>query len=113
VNVEDFPDDLNDTATSLRNLLGQPLDRSEIARKLIQRLDFHHARALADGPETLDDPYRSKSEHLGHRVEVSTASGCWEGRLVGLDLRSCLTVESGGDQAVIPGREIISIVNLD
>jgi BirA family biotin operon repressor/biotin-[acetyl-CoA-carboxylase] ligase len=113
VNVEAFPDELRDSATSLRLLMGDRLDRSEIARALIQRLDFHHARALADGPETLDEAYRAKSEHLGHRVEVSTVnSGTIVGRLVGLDLRSGLTVE-GTELRQVSGGEVVSIVNQD
>ncbi len=50
VNIAEFPDELRDLATSLEILLGRPLDRTEIARSLIQRLDFHHARALLHGP---------------------------------------------------------------
>jgi BirA family transcriptional regulator, biotin operon repressor / biotin---[acetyl-CoA-carboxylase] ligase len=113
VNVEDFPDELRDSATSLQRLLDRPFDRSEVARNLIQRIDFHHARALDSGPETLDEPYRQKSEHLGHQVEVSTGSGSIVGRLVGLDLRSGLTVETDVGRVEIPGRDVLTIVNRD
>jgi BirA family biotin operon repressor/biotin-[acetyl-CoA-carboxylase] ligase len=112
VNVDEFPDELRDSASSLKLLFGQTLDRSEIARALIQRLDFHQARALIDGPESLDPPYRAKSEHLGHRVEVSTASETIEGRLIDVDLRSGLTVESDRLRR-FPGADVVQVVNLD
>lgn len=112
VNVEAFPEELRETATSLQLLQGKPLDRSEIARALIQRLDFHHSRALEAGPETLDEPYRSKSEHLGHRVELSTVtSGMVEGTLVGLDLRQGLALETLQGRVELPGREVVAITN--
>jgi BirA family biotin operon repressor/biotin-[acetyl-CoA-carboxylase] ligase len=113
VNVEDFPADLLDSATSLQRLSGRPFDRSEVARSLIQRLDFHHSRAVEAGPGSLDEPYRQKSEHLGHQVEVSTAHGFVEGRLVGLDLRSGLRVETDVDSVEILGRDVQAILNRD
>ena len=93
VNVEAFPPEIRETATSLRLLLGRTVDRSEVARALIRRLDFHHARAVATGPDSLDEPYRRLSEHFGRQVEVTTATATIAGRLVGLGLRSGLTVE--------------------
>jgi BirA family biotin operon repressor/biotin-[acetyl-CoA-carboxylase] ligase len=113
VNVEDFPDELRDSATSVQRLVGRPLDRSEIARSLIQRLDFHHNQAIEKGPESLDEPYRRKSEHLDHQVEVSTGSEIVVGRLIGLDLRSGLTVESETGRIEIPGRDVLSITHRD
>ena len=97
VNVEEFPEDLRDSATSLRRLLGRPLDRSEVARAIIQRLDFHHAQATASGPDSLNDHFRRRSEHLGREVEVSTPTESIVGRLVDLDLRAGLTLELPAD----------------
>ena len=114
VNVDDFPEDLRDSATSLQRLLGVPLDRSDVARALIQRLDFHHAQAVAAGPDSLNDHYRSRSEHLGHEVEVSTATETVVGRLVDLDLRSGLTLAlPGGQVRKIPGRDVAAIAHRD
>ena len=113
VNVEDFPEEIRDSATSLRRLLGRPLDRSEIARSLIRRLDFHQARAIADGPGALNEPYRGFSEHLGRVVRVTTTSGTLDGRLAGLDLRSGLVLEgAGGTARRIEGPDVVAILNL-
>ena len=112
VNVEAFPAEIRDSATSLRVLAGREFDRSEIARDLVRRLDFHHARALASGPETLGDPYRARSEHFGRDVAVATASGTIDGRLIGLDLREGLTLElADGSTRRVVGREVGAIVN--
>jgi BirA family biotin operon repressor/biotin-[acetyl-CoA-carboxylase] ligase len=114
VNVTEFPDEIRESATSLQRLLGRPLDRSEVAQALIRRLDFHHARAMESGPESLNAPYRERSEHLGHDVEVSTPTETVVGRLVDLDLRAGLTVElPAGPKRVIAGTDVTSIVNQD
>jgi BirA family biotin operon repressor/biotin-[acetyl-CoA-carboxylase] ligase len=70
VNVPEsaFPDDLREQATSIERLTGGPVDRSEVARSLIQTLDRHYA----DGPEALETAWRSRLEALGSRVTVQT-----------------------------------------
>ena len=114
VNVEEFPEELRESATSLRTLLGRPLDRSEVARTLIRRLDDHHAQATRSGADSLNDHYRRRSEHLGHEVEVGTATGTIVGRLVDLDLRAGLTLAlPSGETRQVAGREVAAIVNRD
>jgi BirA family transcriptional regulator, biotin operon repressor / biotin---[acetyl-CoA-carboxylase] ligase len=114
VNVAEFPDEIRESATSLQRLLGRPLDRSEIARALIRRLDFHHAQAMESGPDSLNEPYRRLSEHFGREVEVGTTSGLLSGRLVGLDLRAGLALElAGGEIRKVGARDVAAIVNRD
>jgi BirA family biotin operon repressor/biotin-[acetyl-CoA-carboxylase] ligase len=112
VNVDDFPEEIRESATSLRRLLGRPLDRSEIAKELVQRLDFHHAQAVESGPDSLNEHYRRWSEHLGQEVEVSTATEALVGRLVDLDLRAGLALEgTDGHVRLVAGRDVAAIVN--
>ncbi len=92
VAADDFPPALRDTATSLRILSGGPVDRSELARALIVRLDHWYDRGLDGGPETLNGPWRDRSEHLGLGVRVTTPSGPLVGRLDDLDLLRGLTL---------------------
>ena len=114
VNVDEFPGEIRDSATSLQRLLGRPLDRSEVARALIQRLDFHHNQAMISGADSLNDPYRKLSEHLGRQVEVTTTTETLIGRLFDLDLRTGLTLKlSEGEDRRIVGRDVVAIVNRD
>jgi len=116
VNLEadDFPPGLREAATSLRRLAGRTLDRSDVVRDVIRALDALYDRAAAEGPESLHDAYRERSEHLGRAVEVATPAGPVLGRLVDLDLRSGLVVEQDdGRSAMIAGREVTAIVNRD
>jgi len=114
VNVVAFPPGICDSATSLRDLDGRLHDRSEVARAIIRTLDALYDRAIESGPGSLNDGYRSMSEHLGQVVEVATASGPILGRLVDLDLRSGLVVErDDGQTRVIAGRDVLGIFDRD
>ncbi|WP_254053506.1 biotin--[acetyl-CoA-carboxylase] ligase [Singulisphaera sp. GP187] len=88
----DFPTELHETATSLRILMGETVDRSELVRALIRRLDAWYDRGWSLGPDALNPAWRDRSEHLGQMVEVATPSGSHVGRLVDLDLRRGLTL---------------------
>ena len=98
-----FPSDLRVRATSLRiERDGTTVDRSEVARDLIRRLDHWYDASLSFGCEILNASWRARSEHFGRIVRVATPSGPRAGRLVDLDVRNGLTLalEGGDDQAI-------------
>jgi BirA family biotin operon repressor/biotin-[acetyl-CoA-carboxylase] ligase len=114
VNVADgsLPDEIRDSATSLRILAGNPLDRSEVARTLLRRLDYWYHRGIEEGPASLIAPWRDRSEHLGREVEVETPTGSISGVLRDLDPRSGLIVVlSDGLAMPISRRDVGSIHN--
>jgi len=96
VNVEEesFPSDLRPRATSLAILGdGKPIDRSQLARDLIRRLDVWYEHIMSLGPGVLNDPWRDRSEHLGSMVRVVTCDEELRGRLIDLDLDRGLTLD--------------------
>jgi BirA family biotin operon repressor/biotin-[acetyl-CoA-carboxylase] ligase len=94
VDEESFPLDLRSRATSLAILgCGEPIDRSQLARDLIGRLDVWYVQILSLGPGVLNDPWRARSEHLGRMVRVVTGDHELRGRLIDLDLERGLTLE--------------------
>lgn len=108
----DFPADLIGTATSLRVLLGAPVDRSELARDLIRRLDERYDLSERQGPEFLNKAWRDRSEHLGHLVQVATPSGPVHGRLVDLNLKDGLRLAVAGGQTLrVCARHVLGIAD--
>jgi len=91
---ENFPPELAAVATSLQiEREGAPVDRSELARDLIRRLDYWYDLVLHGGPETLNAAWCQRSEHLGQEVTVATPSARIVGRLVDLDVRFGVTLQ--------------------
>ena len=91
---EDFPPELAGLATSLQiERGGAPVDRSELARELIRRLDHWYDLSRRGGPETLSAAWCERSEHVGRVVRVATSSASVVGRLVDLDVRFGVTLE--------------------
>jgi BirA family biotin operon repressor/biotin-[acetyl-CoA-carboxylase] ligase len=96
VDAESFPLALRSHATSLSMLRnGAPVDRSELARGLLRRLDAWYEEGLTHGPGSLNAPWRDRSEHMGKQVCVLTHGEQVHGRLLDLDLHDGLTLELG------------------
>ena len=115
VSLDDLPEAVRPTATSLQVLRGgTPVDRSELARALIRRLDSWYELGRTGGPETLNPPWRDRSEHLGRAVRVTTPSGPVLGVLDDLDLRSGLSLTLlGGGHGMVPAPEVLALTAIE
>jgi BirA family transcriptional regulator, biotin operon repressor / biotin---[acetyl-CoA-carboxylase] ligase len=106
----DFPDDLAGSATSLRILAGGPVDRSDLARALIERLDYWYELGRVGGPDSLNRPWCDRSEHLGRAVRVTTLHEETLGRLDALDLQHGLSLTlPDGFIRQVPARDVLAI----
>jgi BirA family transcriptional regulator, biotin operon repressor / biotin---[acetyl-CoA-carboxylase] ligase len=92
-----FPPELAALATSMQIEGGGALiDRSELARDLIKRLDHWYDASRSQGIEILNSPWQARSEHMGRSVRIATAGRTVSGCLVDIDLRLGLTVAAAG-----------------
>jgi BirA family biotin operon repressor/biotin-[acetyl-CoA-carboxylase] ligase len=106
----DLPQPLSVSTTSLLELLGGPVDRSELARALIRRLDAWYERGRAEGPETLNPAWRDRSEHLGRAVCVTTPAGPRLGRLDDLDLQRGVSLAlPDGSHGMITASDVLDL----
>ncbi len=104
LDADAFPDDLRSRATSLQiERGGDSVDRSELCRDLIRRLDHWYDLSRTAGPDVLNLPWREFSEHLGRIVSVATVAGSVTGRLVDIDLILGLSLEIETSHG--PGKE--------
>ncbi len=107
---DSLPTELRDGSTSLRiERDGSAVDRSEVARDLIRRLDHWYDASLALGPEIINAPWRDLSEHFGQAVRVTTPSGPRAGRLVNLDVRNGLTLSIEPELIRLPFTAILAV----
>ncbi len=109
---DDFPPELRDAATSLARLRPdlRPLDRSELARSLIRRLDALLSEGLDRGPSALTPSWRDRLELLGGPVRVETAAGQRFGRLEDAHLGDGLRLKTDDGRPLdVPLAEILSL----
>ena len=71
---------------------GGPIDRSEVARALIQRLDHWYDASRSGGIDILNSPWQSRSEHLGKSVRIKTTTANVTGCLIAIALQQGLTL---------------------
>ena len=110
MDAETFPADLSPTATSLSILAGGgPVDRSDLARDLIRRLDAWYSQVLDHGPAVLNESWRARSEHLGNLVRITTRSETLHGRLIDLDLLRGLILEPADAAGTIAARKLVAL----
>lgn len=92
-------------ASSLREMLGEPVDRSAFAASYLGALDEWLAIHRAQGPAPLLGTWRELDIVSGRRVEVREAGGTIEGRALGVDDEGHLRVADprGRVHAVVTG----------
>jgi BirA family biotin operon repressor/biotin-[acetyl-CoA-carboxylase] ligase len=95
VQPDQFPASIRDQSSSLEILSGRPVDRSEVARALIQRLDERYVEGLHAGPDALAHAWRARFEPLGRLVRVrTTAATLMAGHLLDAHLMHGLAITS-------------------
>lgn len=75
----DLPPERRPLATSLRLAYGEPLDRIEMLRVLLQVLDLHYLRAQAEGFGVFLEPWKVRCPFVGEPVEVVLADRIYRG----------------------------------
>jgi BirA family transcriptional regulator, biotin operon repressor / biotin---[acetyl-CoA-carboxylase] ligase len=110
-----LPDPVCNRATTLSELCGKRLDRSELARELICRLDDLYETGLRSGKGALNDAWRGRLECLGRLVRIETAASRFEGVLADADLTRGLEVDSGGSGKVgrVACYEVLELREID
>lgn len=82
---DQFPPDLRHPASSLAIESGQEVSRLSFARSLLESLDRHYARYLAEGYGPLRQAWLGRSAVMGRRVRVSGQQGEMRGTVEGID----------------------------
>lgn len=82
---DEFPPELQGKAASLRQIIGQPVDRLQIAQQLLRRLDALLADACQNGTETLHRAWRQRCDDIGRRLAVRCNNRDFTGYVVDVD----------------------------
>lgn len=108
--ASEFPEDLRGVATSLRQAVGRPIDRAELAAVLLRELDSAYARLREGDFERIADEWEAACTTIGRQVSVQQGDRRWQGRAESLDSEGALLLRSayghlerisGGDVTVV------------
>jgi BirA family biotin operon repressor/biotin-[acetyl-CoA-carboxylase] ligase len=103
--LSDFPPDLRKIATSLRIELGRPVQRSELAARILRELDRDYARICSGDFETVADEWEQLCSTLGRNIGIRVGNRLWQGRAEALDNDGALLLrtEHGRLERIIGG----------
>jgi BirA family biotin operon repressor/biotin-[acetyl-CoA-carboxylase] ligase len=105
-----FPKQLDSPAASLMELCGRTLDRSELVRLLIQRLDHLYHSAIKGQTQRIWTAWHEHADLLGQMVQVNRASDRLVGRLIAVRLPDFISLqESTGPILDIAADQVVSI----
>lgn len=106
VNMEAFPGDLGQTATSLKLELGCSVKRSPLIGAVMKAFEKYYAMFEADGDLSgMVDTYNAWSANAGRQVRVLDPAGEYRGEALGIDSQGALLVKcsEGEVKSVISG----------
>ena len=106
-NMQEFPEELQDKATSLRNILGKPVKRADIVVKILELFEENYHIFLQTQDLTgLIDKYHSFLLNRGKEVRVLQPGDEHEGVAEGIDALGNLLVirkDTGEKEQVFAG----------
>ena len=96
VNMEEFPDELSQKATSLRIEAGRTYSRSAVIASVMEKLEPFYEEFVRYGDlRNLTEPYQSRLANRDKQVCVLAPGGSWEGTALGINEKGELLVKTG------------------
>lgn len=101
---EDFPEDIQEIATSLAMLRGGKVDRAELFARVLEALDELYLNVEEKGFEAILDEWRRYSVTLGQEVNVIGIKETFTGKAADIDDDGALLIDtSEGRRRVLAG----------
>ena len=79
---QDFPDDLRETAISLRQVSGREIDRLSLAQELLRQLDHWISVVKTTGTHDLHTKWMERCDDIGRRITVASNRQTFCGRVM-------------------------------
>lgn len=106
VNMENFPEELSDKATSMYIESGQKYVRNEVIAKLMNEFEYCYKRFLEGGLCAILDKYKNHCVTLGRDVNVIFKKESVTGKAVDVDENGSLVVETDKGRIAVTSGEV-------
>jgi len=105
--ADDFPQELQEKATSLNLARGSAVNRVALLGDLVERAGSWYRRLAEEGTAHLLDAWRARSAVLGHAVRVETAGETYVGTAVAIENDGALRIKlEGGTEEVLHAGDV-------
>jgi BirA family biotin operon repressor/biotin-[acetyl-CoA-carboxylase] ligase len=94
VNQETFPDELQQTATSLKKESGQESERGPIIRDFFERFEHAYLQSQESGYAGFLTEWKMKSGMFGKEISLEQSGNILRGRAIDLDTDGALVIEN-------------------
>ena len=95
LDLADFPEDLREGATSLKMVLGQPIDRTSLVMDVLKGMVAQIHLLQAGASDQVMAAVRERCLTLGKKIRVTTPSQVFEGRAEAIEKDGALTIRLG------------------
>lgn len=92
-NNNGFPEELKDTAISLKEAKGEKVDRLNLLCAVLEKLEYYYMKAEKEGFCEIFEKWRSLCVNLGSKVSITNINGSFEGTAVDIDEHGALLVK--------------------
>lgn len=103
---EDFPKELRDTATSIRIVTKQIVNRAEFLREFLHRFEKQYLKYQKSGLKPSHAALKKYSSLLGHQVKLATGGHVVEGKAVDITETGALVLDCHGVRQIISAGEV-------
>ncbi|TEB17246.1 Bifunctional ligase/repressor BirA [Pelotomaculum sp. FP] len=109
--LEDFPVELRDTATSLKIETGRPVDRAKLTRACLESFEHWYTLWLDEGFGPVLSSWKEMSVSLNCPVRIHTLNKSWEGWAEDIDVDGALLLRlpNGEIQRLVSGEVSLRI----
>ncbi len=99
-----------DYATSLKEVHGRPLNRSEVLGKVLKNFEHYYLKLISGEWDAIRRRWKELSDTLGRRVRVRVAGRVYEGLAVDIDEDGALLLKRNGEIVKIYSGECSSVL---
>lgn len=104
--LQEFPEELREKATSLKIVKQQHIDRVQIVRAVLLRLENHYHEYVKHGFKRLLKTIKSYSCVIGRQVVFNSGDEARSGKAIDIDPHGLLVVEVNGRKTLLSSGEV-------
>ncbi|MDY6930873.1 MAG: biotin--[acetyl-CoA-carboxylase] ligase [Halobacteriota archaeon] len=93
VDINQYPEEIKEKATSLKAELGKELPRIEFLQSLLWELEYEYKSFNRDEHSTISDEYKELSDTLGSWVQVTTEKEVFQGEAIEINHYGALVLK--------------------